>query len=270
MTSSHQVIDVNIQESRHVNDVLKFCSYNSLVAFDLDNTVMRPTHVEDLGSDQWFAHLYNWAKAVLNDCQQARTLALALTEHIQKLIDIKPVEVNTPKIIQRLQDVKIPVLGLTARNISSDTFAQLNKINVSFTKYSPGSTIKLNVPEYPDRQVYYQDGVIFCDGADKGKCLIEFFKQLKLKYNVVMVDDVRKNLLHVENAVTQLGLRFFGLRYGKTDGRVSRYDMHRSVKKLFSITQTSLFPSSEKETVIEIIAKLRLDQYISESISLKM
>lgn len=257
--------DLTIHESVSVTDVLKFCSYNSLVAFDLDNTVIRPTHVEDLGSDQWFANLFQYAIEVLSDPEQARLLTLALTDYIQGLIDVKPVDANTPEIIKRLQDIKIPVLGLTGRGIgiANTTFDQLHKINVSFTKYSPGIKMKLNVPEYPNREVYYQDGIIFCDGADKGKCLIEFFKQQKLKYNVVMMDDVKKNLLHVKEAVTQFGASFFGLRYGKADERVSRYKMDRSVMRLFSMTDR--FSSVEKE----IITKLRLEQIATSHFSFK-
>jgi uncharacterized protein DUF2608 len=246
-----------IQESKTIKDILQHCSFDSLVVFDLDNTIIRPTHVEDLGSDQWFCSLFKHAIEALVDPNEARLLAVALSDYIQSVIDVKLVEAETVGIIKKLQAIHIPVLGLTARGlaVADITQKQLDKVDVHFTPYGE-KIIKLDIGN-SERDVYFKDGIIFCDGADKGKCLMEFFKVIGRSFNVIMVDDAKKNLSCVQEAIKQKKISFVGLRYGVMDQRAKSFCMFRAMKKYTDIKH--ILPEKAREIVekLQLVEKVR-------------
>lgn len=249
-SKSHQSyvdIQVRFPETKHIRDVLQHCSYNTLGVFDLDNTVMRPTHEEDLGSDQWFAKVYERAYSVTGDASQAKHLCISLNDTIQKHIQVKPVEASTTRILNILKDVHLPVIALTARSpgLVDITIEQLKKINVFFSPlYS--HEIQLDIDD-PTRTVIYKNGILFCDGADKGICLAAFLKKIKQTYSVVMVDDNENNLYRVAMSLNKHKIKNTEIHYTHLEQRVSQFQIDRSNMRLSSFTR--FFSATEKEAI---------------------
>ena len=72
----------------------------------------------------------------------------------------------------------------------------------------------------------YIYGVLFAHYSnDKGEVLVRFLRKTGLKpKKIVMVDDRRENLVHVEKALKKRKVTFVGFRYGGADEVVKRFD----------------------------------------------
>jgi hypothetical protein len=248
---------VSIQECASSRDILKHCTYNTTVLFDLDNTILRPTRVHDLGSDQWYRKMYERALEKIKQRAHALNSAIALNSHIQKHIQVKSVEAGTPRIIHMLQDVHLTTLAVTARgyDMAETTLQQLRKIGVAFSD-NLGGSFSFQIEE---KTIFYKNGVLFCDGVNKGLCLAAFLHLQHVQCGrVVMMDDVEENLLKVGDVLRTGRFEFHGLRYNHLDARVASFDFKRANVKLSTVS--SLFSTSVKN----IIESLELDGYQSE------
>src|SRR3990167_7078041 len=217
-----------IRECTNFRNVLKYCTYDSVIAIDIDNTILRPTKVEDLGSDQWFRKILQRAFEKIPQRPHALNSAIKLHQHVQKLITVKPVEADTPNIVKILQDLKLTTLVVTARKYSfSDvTFKQLNDAGISFSqdKNEKPFAFWMN-----GKRVVYRHGVLFCDGVNKGSCLAEYLqRKQRASKDIVMLDDSRDNLENVLEVMRVKNYNFHGLRYNHLDDRVSRFDLKRA------------------------------------------
>lgn len=225
---------IHVLEIKHIRDVLKHTSHNSLVIFDLDNTLVEST--QEVGSDQWFVSLSQYAANIMVDSAETISLVLSIYHEIQFHIDLRAVQQEAIRIIQILQDLCIPVLALTARGtkISEPTLKQLDKIGIQFHKQWDE---EFSLPKDEMHAPIFRQGVIFCDGADKGKCL-DYFLHYKLfsPKHVVMVDDKAKYLISVGKMLKQYHAQFVGLRYSFLDEKVRAFNWERSLEELFAIT----------------------------------
>ena len=247
-------------EITHIRDVLKYTSYNSLVIFDLDNTLVEPT--QELGSDQWFVSLGRYASDLIIDDKEAISLVLSIYHEVQFHIDLRAVQNEAVRVIHILQDLNIPVLALTSRGaiINEPTLKQLDKIGIQFSKQWKDKYLELQTDE-PHHPIFKR-GIIFCDGANKGKCLDAFlkYKQFSPKH-IVMVDDKDKYLSNVASVAQQHGAGFAGLRYGYLDEKVKRFDFESSMYALHDIAHR--FPPH----VYDVLRKLNLshDRYLLQT-----
>lgn len=223
-------------ESKNIRDFLEHCTYDTTVILDLDNTVMECK--EELGSDQWFSKLFRYACELhINNKEEAAKLVIALYHAVQEHANMKKVEPEIEMIIKALKSITLPVYGLTARGnpILERTFKQLKDIGINLSCGSSLPKVELTV-EGTVNKVFYAQGIIFCNGNDKGKCLKAFFDYVKIfPQNVVMVDDAERHLTSVKSMVDSYGGRFTGLRYGFLDDKVSRLEMEKAHYQLFKL-----------------------------------
>jgi len=227
-------ITSGIYQSNNIREVLKYCSFDSWLVLDLDNTVYEC--LEELGSDQWFTCFMEYAARIVIDEAEAFNLVIAIYDAVQYHINHKTVEPNIINIINAFQAIGIPVLGLTARSnrICVITQHQLTSLGIDFSRSwdsLPFALGKLN-----NQTPVFHDGIIFCDGMDKGVCLDLFFKQTRLMPKaVVMADDKEKHLLAVKRVIENAGGRFIGVRYGCLDEKVARVDFQKATAELHAI-----------------------------------
>ncbi|MEO8402532.1 MAG: DUF2608 domain-containing protein [Gammaproteobacteria bacterium] len=220
---------------------------NALIIFDLDNTVMKPVNINDLGSDQWFAKFITQCFNVISNRYEALSTAVTIRNAIHKYIRMNPVEWNVANIIKSLQEASIPVLALTARgpSIIETTEKQLQSIDVDFSKQWINTRTRIEFDKVKQSSPVYQKGIIYCDGADKGVSLRMYLQAIRFSAdNYIMVDDTEKNLVCVENSVKELGKSFVGLRYSYLDKAISSFDMSKATAKLSQLS--SLFSTGEK------------------------
>lgn len=135
---------------------------------------------------------------------------------------------DIPDLIEGLQGAGNPVMALTARggNLVDPTIEQLKSerlryskekdsgaANIDFSKHAPEDRInkkpKLEYNGYEVdgrkgkyfKKVTYKEGVALVGGADKGKALQGFLKEIGHSYKqIIFVDDSQRNITNLENA----------------------------------------------------------------------
>lgn len=193
----------------------------TLIIFDIDNTIA--TTNTFIGSDQWVSHEI---KKRLDQGLSYREAWLEIADlyvTLQHIIDLVPVEAVTPAIIKELQNKGIIVIALTARlpKLASRTITQLKNIGVDFS-HTP--LWHEEIVNNDDIYYHYTNGIIFCDGNDKGKVLSHILNHIGYKpTKVIVIDDRQKHLQAVKNALHP-DITFVGIRYGYLDEIVAQFD----------------------------------------------
>ncbi|HEX2549334.1 MAG TPA: DUF2608 domain-containing protein, partial [Gammaproteobacteria bacterium] len=196
-----------IHESIRIEDFLDHIqAENFLGIFDIDNTLIQSS--EDLGSDQWFMKLMDYAYQAAPS-KETESLVIAIYHALHQYhTKIQAVEAVTVPMIKNLQDKNTPLIGLTARGkeIKEATISQLNSIGIEFKLDKVKQmTIGLTVNGIENAAIY-QNGVIFCSGFNKGECLQAFFDAILWQpAKVVMVDDKRKHLKAIKETISLRG-----------------------------------------------------------------
>lgn len=219
---SLSTLHAEIIESMHIGDVEQHIDHDTLIIFDIDNTLLETAQM--LGSDQWFFHMYN--RYITEGMEPAASLDRILSEWhaIQNITAVKIVEPGSAELIERLQKEGFMVMGLTTRGLglSDRTLEQLSRVNVDFTINPP---VKDEVYFFNKQGVLFRQGVMFTSGTWKGKALEKFLKIIECHpKKVVFINDKMKHLQDVESGCIEMGIEFVGLRYGVTDGTVASFD----------------------------------------------
>ena len=216
-------LPAEILESSDISLALVLARPESLLVFDLDNTLIEP--VQLLGSDQWVGHQLE--TLVKKGCSMQEALAEVLPSwlSILKKTEMRVVDPVIPSLMNHLRQRKISCLGLTKRDPDAvcSTIEQLQKLNIHFF---PCKNRKL-LEEFPGG-ARYKEGVLFTGrGEDKGHCLLAYLKQFRtLPSHIIAIDDKIAHLKSIERASQSLGIPFIGIRYSITDERVKNFDPH--------------------------------------------
>lgn len=219
-----------IVESDKLATVLDYInSPNTLVIFDIDNTLAHPT--EELSSDEWFCHLVNTKISAGHDEITSVYYALPAAYYAQFNVQLEPTEENIPDLIKQLTDQGVAVMALSTRSlfIAERTLEQLDNINIHF--FAPDVDPRdLVLPmKYP---CFYKDGILFTGNNDKGDALECFFNIMNYHPDtIIFVDDKMKYLLSVEKAFKKHNIAFYGIRYSGCDERVKNFDMRKAEKQ---------------------------------------
>lgn len=224
LSASAEIIEV-----KHLTDLKKQLKPETLVIFDLDNTLMEP--VQDLGTDHWGSYqIQKYMKQGLSKeaaCKKVQFEWMA----VQNITQVKPVEPSTPKLIEELQKSGYQMIGLTGRSqeMSALTTHQLDAIGVDLNKTAPNKEDVLFksdqtlLKSFP--WVLYHHGTIFTARMDKGKALFTLLDKVGCSpKRIVFADDKRSALEQVEKACQERKIPFVGLRYGFTDEKVNNFD----------------------------------------------
>lgn len=263
----------HIVESAELRGILQHCSYDTLGTFDIDNTLIQSAEAGDVGSDQWFYMLFTYAKKATNDNhKEALNLVLELNRYVQEVVEVKPVEEKMSSLIlERLQGVGLPLMGLTARgpDLADITARQLSSAGIQFDRIlkelditlDEKGGIALDVGD-PHREVRYQNGILYCDGADKGVCLNAFFKHLeeqqglKKKYSVVMVDDRKANLENILKAAQSGGYSCTCMRLSAADNHVQMFDESAALEATAQFVHSKKLPVRAHEIMETFKSKM--------------
>lgn len=193
---------------------------DTLYFFDIDDTLIdSPTM---LGSKEWRAYI----KAKTG--KKAGNWHDILTLYLARNYPVVTVEKETAEFVRCLQNRGNAVFGLTARErqkwydtpvqgIDALTALQLSLVGIHFTDH-PSFSYLYDDPEY------YQ-GVFFVDLDLKGDYVTKLFKnQKQLPERVVFVDDKKKHVESVAEALTDLNIPHACYWYVATDKRSRVFD----------------------------------------------
>ena len=228
-----------IVETKDISDVLRYVKPNTLVLFDIDNTLIEP--LQTLGSDQWFSWRIQYYAKKGYDPSQAVDLALMDWIPLVCLTEVKAVEPQAPNLVRRLQEEGFVVMGLTTRStiLRARTFQQLASAGIQLARTAPSKEEVVFLNPY---EVIYKNGILFTSGTDKGRALFTFLAAIKEKdpQEVLFINDKRSNLEEVQQACKERGVPFIGLRYGYLDDKVRKFseeaaeEQFRHISKFFT------------------------------------
>lgn len=214
-----------IIESNTLETVVEHIDFNepdTLVIFDIDNTIARPEG--ELSSDEWFCYLINKRMAEGHSYLTSIYYALPVVYYAQFNVLLVPTEAIAPFLIQQLIENNIPVMALTTRSlfVAERTIEQLETINIFFSVPSISQDDLVLSMEHP---CFYRQSILFSGNNDKGEALINFFHAMNyFPKQVIFIDDKVKYLSSVEKVLKEYNISFIGIRYSGCDDRVNSFD----------------------------------------------
>ena len=212
-----------VLETSKISKALDYADKDTLVAFDLDNTLI--TGMQQLGSYVWFVEETMALKKNGLSTHQANDLAVPCFLKLQDHLDTTLTEPNVPQVLRDLQKKGAKIVGLTARRKELDevTFSKIKELDIHFDN---DYLLKKDFTQpYP---VKYKDGVLFAhDKNNKGVVLLEFLENIKPKHKfkkIIFVDDVMKNVENVKVAMETTDYEFIGLYYDRLNYKYGEYN----------------------------------------------
>ena len=219
-------------------------SEHVLVIFDLDNTLLAME--ENLGSDQW----YEWQTKKLEKNDPRRVPEIFSTQNtLFYLGNMRPTQPDTVDIVIKLQKKGFPMIVVTSRDANArfSAFRELRRNNLFFRDSAFGPKGGYQQKFYPDgedeiRPVFFQDGVLFVAGQDKGEVLMNLFEKTGWgpPKAVVFVDDKKENINAVINAFVSAKVEVQVFEYNGELERVKNFDGDEATKKWCGIEKKLL------------------------------
>jgi len=207
-------------ESDRMEDLLPHATSETWVLIDADNTLFESTL--HMGSAQWRNHIRKKTFENGYTANETESILDQFWLFVQPFIPVRSVDPKTPSLVQCLQESKIPVLVLTARDPIEQvhTQKQIESLPIHFINDFPE---KFDLPS--SKPGLYEQGVIYCGDNTKIVALTAFFQEVgQMPKKIIFVDDRRDNVKELEHGLEQLGLEYVGIRFSGADERVRSFD----------------------------------------------
>lgn len=237
-----------IVETVNMSEVYKHLTPETLIVFDIDNTLIEP--VQELGNDQWFYHRLKELEDQGRTSHDALGQTLREWHAMQNLTEVRLVEAGTDEIVRDLQSKEYMIIGLTTRGFQLDecTVHQLKSVSVNLALNAP--TQDHVYFQNPKKGVLFSDGILFTQATNKGKALKRFMDELNIKpKNIVFINDKATHLHDVEDMCENEGIPFIGLRYGYLDEKVKSF--HKGIAKVQYHNFGNLITDQEAEQLLK-------------------
>jgi hypothetical protein len=210
-------------ETRDITDLLRYVNQNTVLVFDIDNTIL--TSGQFFGTTKWGWNNVSRLEKAGRTHEEAMSETHALFHRIWRQSEPRLVDDRIPQLIRRFQDLGVKVIGLSNRDpsLAYVTADQLAQLGIDLTRTSlDGDDFRV----FSETETLYVEGCIFVgDMGDKGKALDAFLRMvLQLPDSVVYVDDRRQNVDKVGAALRSLRVDYTGVWYRKGDDWVANYD----------------------------------------------
>jgi len=207
-----------IIESNKLEDIYKYVDQNSLVIFDIDNTL---GIVED-GAEAWVDYRTDDLLKKGLSYDDAFPLVIAMFCTLIEFAKLKPIG-NSPDIVKNLQKKEIPVIALTKRSppFANATIKHLKNIGIDLSKNKLYQKDLLLPVTYLS---LFSHGIIFTGGNTKGNVLAAFLK--KINYTpkkIIFIDDQKKRVVSVEQMCKKHNIPFIGIRFSLMDNIKKRF-----------------------------------------------
>ncbi|MEI6805940.1 MAG: DUF2608 domain-containing protein [Myxococcaceae bacterium] len=181
-----------IHEISTMSEIEKWIIPDTLLLFDLDNTIFESTDI--ISHANWYNDM---SKKYPNKITEILKRNWAATQKS----DVKLIEKSTPELIKKLQDQGVRIMAFTSRNmvLLDATLRQIKSVGIDFSRTSP----------YED-SIHFHDGILFADnGYPKGEALRAYLKDIDFNpKRIILVDDLKKNLESVCKATRAIGLYY--------------------------------------------------------------
>jgi len=220
-----------IFESDKLSEIYKHTNKNTLVIFDIDDTIMTPKIWP--GSNTWLEHEIKRIQKKGLEFEDALYLILPLYFSVHQFTEdmMAPLD-NSPKLIKTLQKNNIKTMALTNRSMPmlKITLKELQGIGIDFLKNSLyGQDLELSITH----KGRFSEGIIFCGNNDKGELLFQFLEKIGFRpEKIIFIDDKLKNVKSVQVAVEKREIKFVGIRLSVIDEIKKSFDPTEAEKQL--------------------------------------
>jgi hypothetical protein len=205
-----------IIETSHIADVVPYIDKDTWFLVDLDNTMYEAKQA--LGHANWFYDILQQRMQKGMSKEEAIKDAYPEWIKVQAVCSVHPLEDNFISVLHSLQNQDIVLMGVTHRqpSVATATVRQVNSLDFDFTKTAPSEdtfTIPASTP------TLYIQGILFVgDYNKKGDIFLPFLNIIHQKpKKVVFIDDKRKNVEELEQALTSQGIDYIGIHYTAID-----------------------------------------------------
>ncbi|CAN5146185.1 hypothetical protein BH09DEP1_BH09DEP1_1110 [soil metagenome] len=227
ITFSLKTHSCQIVEHNHFGRILDFIlpsdfHNNTLIVLAIANTIAQPEKL--IGSEEWVAYIMNtYGDTSISDIKARFQSIAPLYFEVMHTVNFIPIEPITATIIRELQNSGVIVIGLTARSfeVAERTIEQLYNIGIDLSLAS-----LWHEELWHDCHLSYchMNGVVFCDGNDKGKVLCQVLERINYcPTKIIAVDDKERHLNAIAKAVCPC-IEFVGIRYSYLDAKVKNFD----------------------------------------------
>jgi len=225
--------DTKSIESNELAIVKQYIQPNkkNLVVFDIDNTLA--TVPDDLATPEWFIwQLQAYEKKGLSS-SEALNKALHLHNHLLNHTWLHAAP-NASQVIQHLHKKGVATIALTARNLVNRTLEQLAAAGITLQNASlPQDFFWLPTNNSQRPGAGYKQGVVFCNGNDKGSLLLHFLQQTAYQPDtIIFVDDMQEHVHAVKKVITKHNLPCVGIRYSYFDKKAHNFNPQRAHQQL--------------------------------------
>ena len=183
---------LEIHEIQSIVELEQWVVPDTLVLFDLDNTVFEVT--DPVGNALFYNYLM---KAHSGEEYKALPRIWAV---LQKS-DVRPVESRTVETIQKLQDRGVRLMAFTARDLTvlDATLRQVKSLGIDFSRTALKRHSK-----------YVHEGILFATmRTSKGDALKAYLDGADFQpKRIVLIDDLEKNLVSVCKITGAIGLYY--------------------------------------------------------------
>jgi len=214
-------IQAIIFESDNLKDIYNYANKDTLVVFDMDDTLVSPPGY--IGSSVWLE--YEIANLQKKGFSFDKALVFMLPTYftIHEFMHIDSIG-NCPEIIDTLQKKNLCTMILTNRSMPmvNITLRELKRLNIDL---SINSLYKKDLDISIQYKAIFSNGVIFAASNNKGEILCLFLE--KIGYTpkkIIFVDDKLKHVKSVEAATEKRGIEFVGIRYSLQDEYKKNFD----------------------------------------------
>jgi hypothetical protein len=188
---------------------------NSLIAWDLDNTVIEPQQL--IGSDQWFEAFmrFNIAKFGEDNKSAAIKETIDVYNYVHQHSEVTAVEPGIVALMQELtKSHRVIAITTRGKELVAATFRQLSSIGVKFNV--DGNANDNNHEIYLDQILLNSphstatNSVIFAGGRSKADCLKAYLNAMGIKPEaipyLVFVDDKKHHVENISRCAQELGI----------------------------------------------------------------
>ncbi len=220
----------SIFETDCLDEVRNHIDEQSLIVFDLDNTLVTPSLM--VGSDSWFTYMTEQKCAKGYTLSQAVDEVLPLYRELTTKLRYLLVENTIPQLLKFLQNKQLPTIILTNRGYEQkeNVLSKISQAGVPMIFTQLGG---YELTAHFEDPFLYSHGIIFCGKNDKGKMLFHVLDKVNCHPSkIIFIDDKYRYLASVESACVNRKIPFVGIRYAGCDKLVSQFDPKQAEKEL--------------------------------------
>jgi len=265
------LLDAEIIETNEIKVVLEHIENDSMVLFNLTNTLYKP--YSTVAEFRWREYFDKRVKELVPQPEIHQRITNQIKNTIVTQIPKKAVDDFTTKIIADLQEQHVVALGITKKEFSTSfannfgyiTHKHLQSLGINFEKTLDYLEVDplITLPAYT-----FAHGIIFSNKKAIGPTLLDFLKDLPSKpHQIIYVDNSLQSLETTQVSLDTLKISFCGLNYGVSELDDQNLDYTLGIIELFALLNENVCLSDAEAFQIklshpEIDYQLMLDRFI--------